>query len=101
MLGSRRIQLPQNIALRKLPVWQIVGASYAFTAKNFAQLIRMAWLPIVMMLPVFVLVTWLVSPWQPPAGQLSKDLTTQLMTALPGWVELPFLASIAVAWHRL
>ena len=101
MLGSRKIQLPQNIASRKLPVWQMVGASYAFTAKNFPQLIRIAWLPIVMMLPVFALATWLVAPWQPPAGQLSKDLTTEFMTALPGLVQLPFLASIAVAWHRL
>jgi hypothetical protein len=101
MLGSRRIQLPLNIVSRKLPVWQLVGESYAFTANNFPQLIRIAWLPILMMLPVFVLATWLVSPWQPQAGQLSKDLTSQFVTALPGLVQLPFLASIAVAWHRL
>ena len=70
MLGSRRIQLPQNIAYGKFPVWQMVGASYAFTAKNFPQLIRIAWLPILMMLPVFALATWLASPWQPPAGAI-------------------------------
>ena len=79
----------------------MVGASYAFTAKNVPQLIRIAWLPIVMMLPVFALANWLASPWQPPAGQSSKDLTTEFMTALPSLVQLPFLASIAVAWHRL
>lgn len=101
MLGSRRIQLPQNIAFRNLPVWQMVGASYAFTARSFSQLIRISWLPILMMLPVFVLASWLVSPWQPQAGQLSKDIITEFMTALPGLVQLPFLASIAVAWHRL
>ena len=101
MLGSRRIQLPQNIALGKLPVWQMVGASYAFTAKNFAQLIRIAWLPILMMLPAVALANWLASPWQLPAGQVSGDLKTEFMNALPSLIQLPFLASIAVAWHRL
>jgi hypothetical protein len=101
MFGSRKVLLPQNIGSRKLPVWQMVGASYAFTIRNFPQLIRISWLPILLMLPVFTLATWLCSPWQPQPGLLSKDFTSELMTSLPGLVQLPFLASIAVAWHRM
>ena len=100
MLVSRNIVLPQNIAVLKLPVWRTVGRCYAFVGRNLMQLVRIGWLPLLAMLPVFALANWLVSPWQVPAGQ-GPRLAGEVAAFAAGATQLPFLASIAVAWHRL
>jgi len=37
----------------KLPVWQSVRASYAIVARNLGQLVRMCWLWVLIMVPVY------------------------------------------------
>jgi hypothetical protein len=101
VLVSRSIVLPQNIAPLKLPVWRTVGACYAFVGGNLMQLLRISWLPLLAMLPVFVLANWLASPSQAPAGQNQSGPAGEIAAFLAGATQLPFLASIAVAWHRL
>jgi hypothetical protein len=98
---SRNIVLPQNITTVKLPVWRTVGACYAFVAHNPIQLLRISWLALLMLLPVSALALWLVSPWQAPTGQGPAGFTSEILRFLAGAAQLPFIASIAVAWHRL
>lgn len=93
--------LQRNIASLKLPVWQTVGACYAFVGSHAKQLLRISWLPLLILLLVSALTNWLVSPWLLPAGERPVGFAAQLLRFLSGAIQLPFLASIAVAWHRL
>jgi hypothetical protein len=80
-----------------LPLWPAVRASYGIVIQNFGQLIRMSWLWLLILLPVTAALRWLsleIEPWEAePAGSL--------LDALANLIQLPALASIAVAWHRL
>lgn len=81
---------------RKLPVWKTVGACYVAVVGNLGQLARIGWLWLVIMLPVYAALHWLAWAWQ------QEDAASVFaVSILPVIVELPFLASIAVAWHRL
>ena len=80
----------------KLPVWQMVRASYAIAARNLGQLVRICWLWVLIMVPVYAALDWPEETW--PA-QATYHWIRAIAAALP--VDLPFLASIAVAWHRL
>jgi hypothetical protein len=93
---------------QKLPLWNTIGRSYALWAGNFAELIRISWLWLLVMTPVIAILMW----WQVP---LFLDLIAAakagrphpapglaaVAQALSGLVILPMAASIAVAWHRL
>src|SRR5215468_8094601 len=86
----------------KLPVWQTARASYAIVVRNFGQLVRICWLWVLIMVPVYAALDWLVETWPGKSGaQATYSWMRQIGAALPSPVDLPFLASIAVAWHRL
>jgi hypothetical protein len=86
----------------KLPVWQTVRASYAIVARNLGQLVRICWLWILIMVPVYAALDWLEETWSRESGaQATYHWMREIAAALPSPVDLPFLASIAVAWHRL
>lgn len=82
----------------KLPVWRTVRACYASVLQNLRQLVRISWLWLLIMVPVYAATNWLVSPdWTGTAPRWVREIAP----VMPLVVELPFLASIAVAWHRL
>jgi hypothetical protein len=89
----------------KLPFWRTVGSCYAIVARNFGQLVRMSWLWLLIMLPVYAAVHWWIWPWSTGADQAVAERAGAglvfAITFLPNIVEIPALASIAVAWHRL
>jgi hypothetical protein len=87
--------------LRKLPVWSAVGACYALVARNLGQLMRIAWFLLLIIMPLYAVTYWLTWPWSAGTTGEVGGLISQLLTWLPSLIELPFLASIAVAWHRL
>src|SRR5262245_8365043 len=78
----------------KLPVWHTVRACYATVARNLGQLVRISWLWLLIMLPVYAAINWMDWALREASGVLSPG-------DLIAVIELPFLASIAVAWHRL
>lgn len=85
-------------APRKLPVWRTVGACCATVARDLGQLVRISWLWLLIMVPVYVAAHWLASSdWVLMASRWVREIAP----VMPLVVELPFLASIAVAWHRL
>jgi hypothetical protein len=88
----------RDASLPKLPVWRLVGESYAFVAQNSGQALRASCLPVLTMVPLFVLANWLVASWQPPHV---PGTPADFVTSIPRLLQLPFLASVAVAWHRL
>src|SRR5262245_47432292 len=49
-------------ALPKLPFWRTLGEAYAAWFKNLPELIRIAWLWILIMTPIVALFMW----WQTP-----------------------------------
>src|SRR5215470_5212147 len=86
----------------KLPVWLTVRASYTIVARNFGQLVRICWLWVLIMVPVYAALDWLEETWSRASGaQATYHWMREIAAALPSPVDLPFLASIAVAWHRL
>src|SRR5512145_3345231 len=92
-------------APRKLPVRSTVGACYATVAGNLGQLVRISWLWLLIMVPVYATAHWLVSfdwVWTAPDwAWMAPRWVREIAPVTPFVVELPFLASIAVAWHRL
>jgi hypothetical protein len=86
----------------RLPVWQTVRASYAIVARNLGQLVRICWLWVLIMVPVYAALDWLLETWRGESGaQATFPWMREIAAALPSPIDLPFLASIAVAWHRL
>lgn len=92
----------------KLPLWRTIGEAYSVWFKHLPELIRIAWLWILIMAPIVGLFMW----WQAPAmlelmqnaraGRLDPNPgVTVLMQAINSIILLPILSSIAVAWHRL
>jgi hypothetical protein len=94
----------------KLPLWRTVGQAYAVWARNSPDLFRATWLWILVMAPILAMFSW----WQEPrlmemtqALHANKPFVdpNPLLTAVSQIVvqiiELPALASVAVAWHRL
>lgn len=82
-------------------MWRTVLRAYALTADNLSQLARMSLLPLVIMVPFWIVAPSLVAPWQPQDPNAEMSLMTRLVLMLPNLVTLPFLASIAVYWHNL
>jgi hypothetical protein len=90
-------------AQRKLPVWTTVGACYATVARNLGQLVRIGWLWFLIMLPVYAAQHWLDREELGAEGVLGAVIEAAALVAMLAAivVESLFLASIAVAWHRL
>lgn len=86
---------PSPASLSKLPFWRTVGACYATVFGNFGELLRISWLWLLIMLPVYAAAEWLDARSQ--GDQIGDFLLSMLSSVL----EVPALASIAVAWHRL
>jgi hypothetical protein len=86
----------------KLPIWQTVRASYAIVARNVGQLARICWLWVLIMVPVYAALDWLEETWPGESGEQGMyHSMREIAAALPSPVDLPYVASIAVAWHRL
>jgi len=86
----------------KLPVRQTVRDSYAIVARNLGQFVRICWVWVLIMVPVYAALDWLEETWPAEsATQATYHWMRAIAAALPSPVDLPFLASIAVAWHRL
>jgi hypothetical protein len=93
---------PAAPAPRKLPVWRTAGACYVTVARNLGQLVRISWLWLLVMVPVYALTHWLALHYMETSqGPTMQVMARQLLGLLPYVIELPFLASIAVAWHQL
>lgn len=76
------------MAATKLPVWRTAKESNLLLWQHRDQLFAMSWAWILVMIPVYALTHWL--------GTRIPNF------AYLDWlIELPFLSSIAVAWHRL
>jgi hypothetical protein len=91
-------------ARSKLPLWRTIGQSYAMWARNFPDLVRIAWVWMLLMGLVRVSWSWWVVPHilealraGGPAGQFIV-VASQIVSQV---IMLPALASVAVAWHRL
>jgi len=82
----------------RLPVWQTVRTSYALVGRNLGQLVRICWVWVLIMVPVYGALDWLAETWP---GDSTAQAARGIAAALPSPVDTPFLASIAVAWHRL
>src|SRR5262245_40834769 len=93
------------LAPRKLPVWQTVSACYVTVAHNLGQLVRVSWLWLLIMVPVYAAAYWLVlfgwARTAPDWAWMAPRWVREIAPVTPLVVELPFLASIAVAWHHL
>jgi len=86
----------------KLPVWQTVHASYEIVGRNLRQLVRISWVWVLIMVPVYMALDWLAETWPGVSGaQAAHRWLREVGATLPSPVDTPFLASIAVAWHRL
>ena len=76
----------------RLEVWRTVAESYALTFGNLGYLLRISWAWVVLMIPLllayYTSIFWL--EWR---NSLLPDVFSTLLFQ-------PFLASIAVAWHR-
>jgi hypothetical protein len=92
----------------KLPLWRTIGQSYAVWFKNLPELIRIAWVWLLIMTPIIGLFMW----WQVPAMmELMQNARAGRPDPNPGMsaltqalnliILMPVLSSIAVAWHRL
>ena len=92
----------------KLPFWKTLGEAYGVWFKNLPELIRVAWLWILVMAPIVALFMW----WQAPVtmelmqnARVGKPDPNPALSALLHAINLiillPVLSSIAVAWHRL
>ena len=100
--------MPEAVPPAKLPFWRTIGESYAIWFKNLPELIRIAWIWLLIMVPIVGLFMW----WQAPAMmELMQNARagrpdpnpgmTALTQAINSIILLPILSSIAVAWHRL
>src|SRR6266436_986819 len=85
----------------RLEVWRTVAEAYALTFGNLGYLLRISWAWVVLMMPVslafYASAFWFGRHNSAGEGYLASLFEDLLSTLL----FLPFLASIAVAWHRL
>src|ERR1043166_6240033 len=69
----------------KLPVGQTVGAAYAIWFKNLPELIRIAWLWLLIMAPIVFALNW----WeQPYMAETMQNARNGLGDPHPGWTLL-------------
>jgi hypothetical protein len=89
-------------AIANLPVWTTTRDCYALVFANLAAFVRISWLWILVMIPVYAALhgyLWTITlsdePWPDDWRRTCANVF------LPLAAELIFLASIAVVWHRL
>ena len=85
--------------LRKLPLLSLVSQAYRTPLVHFRALARASWLWLALILPSTFLVYWTTWSWHPNA-QSGNDYAGIAILWAEIIVPLPFLSSIAVAWHR-
>jgi hypothetical protein len=94
----------------KLPLWRTIGQAYALWGENLPDLVRVCWPWVLLMAPVFAFLAWWQAPYAMEILQAARTghpfadpnpLLTMMAQIVGKVVELPALASIAVAWHRL
>src|SRR4051812_19313658 len=90
----------QTTSPQRLPVLRTVSRAYRAPFDNVGTLVRVSWLWLVLMAPIVFLFGWLTWPWLVRALRGDQWWGTALLWADTA-VRLPFLSSIAVAWHRL
>ena len=92
----------------KLPFWRTLGEAYEVWFKNLPELVRIAWLWILVMVPIVGLFMW----WQAPAtmevmqhARAGRPDPNPAMTALMQVINRSsscrYCLRSAVAWHRL
>src|SRR6266853_1787472 len=98
------------VAPPKLRLWRTVGQAYAVWARNFQDLIRTAWLWMLLTAPVLAIFFWWEEPHLMETMRLTRagtpfadpePLLTLVSQIVGQLILLPALASVAVAWHRL
>jgi hypothetical protein len=82
----------------RLQVWRTVMEAYAVTFGNLGYLLRISWAWVALMIPVSLIfyasVSWLGNHASAGyVGPLLRDVSSTILFQ-------PFLASVAVAWHR-
>jgi len=92
----------------KLPLWRTIGESFGAWFSNLPELIRIAWIWLLIMAPIVFLYMWWQAPIMMELMQNARASRpdphpgmTLLTQALNGVILMPILSSIAVAWHRL
>jgi hypothetical protein len=99
--------------LPKLPIWDVVGLAYSDYYKNFADVLRVSWLWLLLGAVVIGVVSWL--QWSlmgevilnsvhhaqfPPDFAATSFRTMALSIGVADVVLIVAFVSIAVAWHR-
>ncbi len=85
----------------KLPVWTTTRACYALVFANLRAFVRISWLWVLVMIPVYAAIHWLNWTITQSSQAWPDDwrrTTVEILVAL--LPELIFLSSIAVAWHQ-
>ena len=84
-------------APRKLPFWRTVGACYQIVGRNFGQLIRISWLWLLIMLPVYAVVHWLAWSRGVEGGIIGQAVTVYLrLDRVVWWYALVLLAFLVL-----
>lgn len=97
----------------KLPVFHAVKETYSTLFRNLPTLSRIVWLWMVVMLPIALVFDWLTWPLidhtflsgngaaaQNNAPDMTSFLTAKGVSIAGFLLLLPFVSSIAIAWHR-
>jgi hypothetical protein len=107
--GAKIMNNPFNTPA-KLPMWRTVLQAEQAMIKNLPELIRLSRMWVLLTIPGFTVVSWLLE--QPMIAQTTQALNAGepsgvapirvlLVRVLIVLINLPALASMAVAWHRL
>lgn len=94
----------------KLPIWRTVLQAERAMIKNLPELVRLSRMWMLLTIPGLTAVTWLLE--QPMITQIMQALSAHepsrvgpmrvlLVQVLIRLINLPAVASMAVAWHRL
>ena len=89
--------ISQSPSLRKLPVLRTAWQAYRAPFENLRSLTRVSWVWMVLMGPITFAFSWAAWPWTDGEHPWA-DVGIWWIDLV---VQLPFLSSIAVAWHRL
>jgi hypothetical protein len=85
----------------KLPVWKTTRACYALVFANLGAFVRISWLWILVMIPVYAAIHWfnwtITQSDQAWPDDWRRTAVSVFILLIP---ELIFLSSIAVAWHQ-
>jgi hypothetical protein len=97
-------------AAAKIPVWRTVGQAYTAWFEHFPELLRISWMWLILLLPVFAVISWVQIPSlvEIMTAALNKQpyvdehpARTSIIGVIQQLLLLVPMASIAVAWHRL